>query len=102
MWALNAPCLAKPHVSGHLTPHQAVHAGLLALKMCAVSMAGGERSLGIYKAYYWMTTCLVILIFVLAAWFVCLVAVNTTGAPRSRTTLRRSNLQPAPAHKHVI
>ena len=45
--------------------------------MCACP--AGEHSLGIYKAYYWMTTCLMVLMFVLAAWFVCLVAVNTTG-----------------------
>lgn len=38
-----------------------------------------ERSLGIYKVYYWLTTLLFLLMFVMAAWFVCLVAVNTSG-----------------------
>lgn len=32
-----------------------------------------------YKVYYWLTLLLFLLMFVMAAWFVCLVAVNTTG-----------------------
>ncbi len=47
---------------------------------CVCVHAGGEHSLGIYKAYYWCTVALLVLMFVMAAWFVCLVAVNTTGA----------------------
>ena len=46
---------------------------------CAVS----ERSLGVYKVYYWLTATLFVLMFVMAAWFVVLVAVNTTGADPS-------------------
>jgi hypothetical protein len=42
--------------------------------------ADGERSLGIYKTYYWLTVFLFLLMFIMAAWFVCLVAANTTGA----------------------
>lgn len=41
--------------------------------------AGSERSLGVYKVYYWLTASLFVLMFVMAAWFVVLVAVNTTG-----------------------
>ena len=48
------------------------------MRQCAYAV--GERSLGIYKAYYWLTAGLMVLMFVIAAWFVCLVAVNTTGA----------------------
>ena len=48
------------------------------MPMCACTV--GERSLGVYKAYYWLTAALMVLMFVIAAWFVCLVAVNTTGA----------------------
>jgi len=48
--------------------------------MCCV-YAAGERSVGVYKTYYWLTICLFLLLFIMAAWFVCLVAVNTTGAP---------------------
>jgi hypothetical protein len=33
----------------------------------------------VYKVYYWLTLLLFIAMFVLAAWFVCLVAINTTG-----------------------
>ena len=32
-----------------------------------------------YKVYYWLTTLLFLAMFIMAAWFVCLVAVNTTG-----------------------
>lgn len=32
-----------------------------------------------YKVYYWLTTLLFVAMFIMAAWFVCLVAVNTTG-----------------------
>ena len=35
-----------------------------------------------YKVYYWLTLLLFLLMFVMAAWFVCLVAVNTTGEHR--------------------
>lgn len=54
--------------------------GLPCTDKVLVSVAAGERSLGIYKTYYWLTVCLFVLMFVMAAWFVCLVAVNTTGA----------------------
>ena len=42
-------------------------------------LAVSERSLGVYKVYYWLTTLLFVAMFIMAAWFVCLVAVNTTG-----------------------
>ena len=32
-----------------------------------------------YKVYYWLTLLLFLLMFIMAAWFVALVAVNTTG-----------------------
>ena len=46
----------------------------------AAACADSERSLGVYKVYYWLTATLFVLMFVMAAWFVVLVAVNTTGA----------------------
>ena len=54
--------------------------------------ADSERSLGVYKVYYWMTTLLFLLMFVMAAWFVCLVAVNTTGEPSLKQDKRTSLL----------
>lgn len=58
----------------------AVCLSLHAVRRCWLVSAAGERSLGIYKTYYWLTVFLFLLMFVMAAWFVCLVAVNTTGA----------------------
>ena len=49
----------------------------------AAACADSERSLGVYKVYYWLTATLFVLMFVMAAWFVVLVAVNTTGADTS-------------------
>ena len=49
----------------------------------AAACADSERSLGVYKVYYWLTATLFVLMFVMAAWFVVLVAVNTTGADPS-------------------
>ena len=49
--------------------------GLTLAAVCAES----ERSLGVYKVYYWLTATLFVLMFIMAAWFVVLVAVNTTG-----------------------
>ena len=46
--------------------------------LCA-ACADSERSLGVYKVYYWLTLLLFLLMFIMAAWFVALVAVNTTG-----------------------
>jgi hypothetical protein len=51
---------------------------LLARK-CSLWPVVSERSLGVYKVYYWLTTLLFLAMFIMAAWFVCLVAVNTTG-----------------------
>ena len=55
---------------------------LLLLTPAAV-YAASERSLGVYKVYYWLTAILFVLMFIMAAWFVCLVAVNTTGGDPS-------------------
>ena len=49
----------------------------------AAACAESERSLGMYKVYYWLTVTLFVLMFVMAAWFVALVAVNTTGGDAS-------------------
>ncbi|EIE23575.1 hypothetical protein COCSUDRAFT_65992 [Coccomyxa subellipsoidea C-169] len=51
----------------------------------------GERSLGIYKTYYWLTVCLFLLMFVMAAWFVCLVAANTTASMMMGTLINGSD-----------
>ncbi|CAL8472073.1 g11615 [Coccomyxa elongata] len=51
----------------------------------------GERSLGIYKTYYWLTVFLFLIMFVMAAWFVCLVAVNTTASMMMGTLINGSD-----------